>query len=331
MRVLTLSLLLAFASALNAQQVTDSAFTFANPDPAFEAGVGPLVCVDAGHYNFHTLDRRYYAFGKLLRGDGFRTVSVTGSFDETSLGDCGVLVIANALAVENAVVEGDPAATRARWGFPHPSAFDQDELAALLTWVRGGGSLLLIMDHAPFPGAVGDLASLLGVVPLDGGVTYRVFGEFDERAIQEGAEAYGLTPDRLREALGSPGTLGGHPILKGRPEVDEPVRSIMTFGGSAFFPSGEVRPLLQVAPDAFGIVSSQQIPREAWPRYPMDGWLAGGALHYAEGRVVILGEAAMCTAQLSGPDRRPMGMNNRLSVDNPRFCLNAVRWLAGVI
>ena len=86
MQVLALFVLLAFASAVDAQQVADSAFAFPTQDPAFSPGSGPQVCVDAGHHNFHTLDGRYYAFGKLLRGDGFRTVSVTGPFEEMSLG-----------------------------------------------------------------------------------------------------------------------------------------------------------------------------------------------------------------------------------------------------
>jgi len=324
MRLLFLVVLLAPASAVSAQQVADSAFTFQNEHPAFSPGSGPMVCVDAAHHNFHTLDGRYQAFGRLMRDDGLRTVSVDQPFNETGLADCVVLVVANALAAENAGVEEDA------WEFPHLSAFSRGEIPALLKWVREGGSLLLILDHAPFPGAASDLASLLGVIPLNGGATYRVFGDHNDRAIQEVAQQSGITPERLREGLGLPGTLGDHPILRGRDGVDEPIRSIMTFGGSAFFPSSGVQPLLQVPAGAFGMVFSQGIPQELWPRYPMDGWLAGGALEVGEGRVVILGEAAMCSAQLSGPDQNPMGMNNPLSVDNPRFCLNAVRWLVGV-
>ena len=321
MRAVALFVLLGFVPTISAQQVADSAFTFPNPDPTFEPGLGPRVCVDAAHHNFHTLDGRYYTFGKLLRGDGFSTASVLQPFDETTVADCAVLVIANALAPENAQ----------DWGHPHPSAFSGREIAALLTWVRDGGNLLLIMDHMPFPGAVADLASLLGVIPLNGGVTTRAFGEFDEETIQEGAVLSGLTPEEVGEALRTFGTLGDHPILRGREEVDEPVRGIMTFGGSAFLPSAEVEPLLKVAPDGIGAVSNTDMPPESWPRYPMDGWLVGGALHYGEGRVVVLGEAAMCSAQLAGSDHHPMGMNHPFSVGNPQFCLNAVRWLAGVL
>ncbi|MCH7766830.1 MAG: hypothetical protein IH916_09770, partial [Acidobacteria bacterium] len=44
-----------------------------------------------------------------------------------------------------------------------------------------------------------------------------------------------------------------------------------------------------------------------------------------------LGEAAMCTAQVSGPERRPMGMNHPKAPQNAQFCLNVVRWLSGLL
>lgn len=40
-----------------AQQVSDESFKFHNPRPAFAAGEGPQVCIDEGHYNFHTARR----------------------------------------------------------------------------------------------------------------------------------------------------------------------------------------------------------------------------------------------------------------------------------
>ena len=105
----------------------------------------------------------------------------------------------------------------------------------------------------------------------------------------------------------------------------------MTFGGSAFFPSDRVHPLLEVPAGAFGLVSTPAIEQEMWPRYAIDGWLAGGALEMGNGRAVVLGEAATCTAQLSGPDENPMGMNHPLAISNPQFCLNVLRWLVGIL
>ena len=40
------------------------------------------------------------------------------------------------------------------------------------------------------------------------------------------------------------------------------------------------------------------------------------------------GEAAMFSAQLSGPEERPMGMNDPSAAQNYRFALNVLRWLS---
>jgi hypothetical protein len=60
------------------------------------------------------------------------------------------------------------------------------------------------------------------------------------------------------------------------------------------------------------------------------GCSQGLAFEYGKGRVVVMGEAAMLSAQLAGPDRAPMGMNVP-GLDNRQLALNIVRWLAGVL
>lgn len=235
----------AFGSVVNGQQLPDSAFHFQNAHPAFSAGAGPDVCVDTAHHNFHTLDGRYYAFGKLLREDGFRTTSLSEPLDLAMLAECVVLVVANALAAP----VGEPNAD-----FNAP-AFRQDEIARILEWVVAGGRLLLVMDHAPYPAAAANLAAALGVVSLNGGATYRMFGELPEEAVRTITEEYGITVDSVRRVLGPLGTLGDHAILRGRPGLDPSVRTLMTFGGSAFYPARDVHPLLQVPSSTSGRVS----------------------------------------------------------------------------
>ncbi len=87
--------------------------------------------------------------------------------------------------------------------------------------------------------------------------------------------------------------------------------------------------------DAVGVapltMNLPDVEREEMPVYPVGGWLQGGALRVGEGRAVVLGEAAMCTAQLAGPQRAPMGMNNPLAPQNAQFCLNVVHWLSGLL
>ena len=63
-----------------------------------------------------------------------------------------MLVIANALGAEE---DDDKGADK--------SAFTDEEIQAVQDWVKGGGALLLIADHAPFGGAAAALASRFGV------------------------------------------------------------------------------------------------------------------------------------------------------------------------
>ena len=50
------------------QQVADKDFLPKIDKPLYGQGKGPLMLVDAGHHNFHTLDGRYAAFGKVIKG-----------------------------------------------------------------------------------------------------------------------------------------------------------------------------------------------------------------------------------------------------------------------
>ena len=183
-----------------------------------------------------------------------------------------------------------------------------------MTWIRKGGSLLLVADHAPAPGAARDFGALLGVAMFDGYA--RGTGEF---------------PDLFEREKG---TLLDHPISRGR-NCEERVEMVATFGGQAFQVSQHFQPLL-----VFGEGSAAQthisynlpdIPREEWPRFQIGGWAQGAAREWDSGRIVVLGEAAMCSAQLRGEKRNPMGMNHPQAGENAQFCLNAVRWLTRVL
>ena len=79
------------------------------------------------------------------------------------------------------------------------------------------------------------------------------------------------------------------------------------------------------------------LPEVAWqfspltPRTRADGMLHGAVLRHGRGRVDVFGEAAMFSAQLAGPQRRPMGMNDPGAPQNPQFLLNVMHWLTGVL
>jgi hypothetical protein len=320
----SIALLALTATVVSAQQVADSAFHLAELEPAFEPGMGPRACIDSGHHNFHTGDGRYLAFATLLRDDGYRVGQHAGLFSPESLSECDIVVIANATAEANAE----------DWSYPHASVFSADEITALLSWVRAGGSLLLIVDHSPWPGANGDLGILLGAHMLDGYVGMEIFGEMDDDALHHTAQLFEVSLDQLCRNFGEPGELSDHVILRGR-NPEEAITTVTTFTGHAFHPSSNMEPLLILSADAMGgaplrmnLPDSQ--PEET-PAFPVGGWLQGGAVHMGQGRAVVLGEAAMCTAQLAGPERVPMGMNNPLAPQNAQFCLNVVHWLSGLL
>src|SRR5262245_9218247 len=123
-------------------QVADDNFNPAVPNPAFASGSGPLVLLDEGHSNFHTVDGRYSPFVRILRRDGFRVEPARGRFTPQLLAPARILVIANAAVPRK---QGDPY-------IPSPSAFTQEEVDVVRRWVSSGGSLLLIADHQPWGG-----------------------------------------------------------------------------------------------------------------------------------------------------------------------------------
>jgi hypothetical protein len=60
------------------------------------------------------------------------------------------------------------------------------------------------------------------------------------------------------------------------------------------------------------------------------GRVQGIAMSVGKGRIVVLGEAAMLSAQLAGPNRMPFGMN-RPGLDNKQIALNIMHWLSGLL
>ena len=300
-RAICVALLLG-ASVSSAQQVADREFTPSIRKPAYAPKKGPLVLLDEAHQNFHKINGRYGPFAMLLRRDGFVVRPNRDTFTRSSLKQARVLVIANAVAKEN----------ETEWRVPIHSAFTDDEIAAVRDWVLDGGSLLLIADHMPFGGAALKLAAALGAEFSDGFAT---------------DSTGGTGQIRFRRAHGS---LGNHPIMDGRSR-DERIDSLTTFTGQAFRLTVPGTPLITM-----GRGTTLLLPDVAWQfsdstkRQPAEGLLQGAAIELGKGRVVLLGEAAMMTAQIGGPQRNKMGMNNPGAPQNAQFVLNVLHWLVRI-
>src|ERR1700687_2853175 len=144
---LVLLVLCAAGPGVTEQQVNDPDYSTRVEHPAFTKR-HPRVGIDEAHRNFHTRDGRYKPFAALMESDGY-VVSAAPRFDTGLLKGLDILVIANALG-------------EVRDGSMGP-AFTPLECDAVRDWVRGGGSLLLIADHAPFGDAAAILAQRFGV------------------------------------------------------------------------------------------------------------------------------------------------------------------------
>ncbi len=293
------------AQPVNAQQVPDSAFAPPIETTEFENGSGPTVLIDAAHLNFHTADGGYAPFAQLLRRDGYRVGSNDAPFDVEALSTAAILVIANAMHKDSEV----------GWApLPSRSAFTPDEIAAVEEWVRGGGSLLLIADHMPLAGHAEGLAAAFGV-------------RFQNGFAFDSARNGQLTFRR------SDGSLAGGLIADGR-NHDERVDFVTTFGGQAFRldPVIEAEALL-ILGDGYQLMLPEVAFEfsERTPRISAANLLQGALVRHGEGRLAVFGEAAMFSAQLAGPDRRPMGMNHPDARENYRYALNVMHWLSGTL
>lgn len=209
-----------------------SALAQAIPDPAFDTSVArpahprrhPLVVVDEAHANYHTAEGRYKPFAALLRSDGYRVVRGTERFARRSLRGVDVLVISNAMAPE--ATDGASA-----------PAFTERECDVVRDWVRAGGSLLLIADHAPFGSAAASLGRRFGVDMGDGFV-------LDRAHVAEGDESGTLLVFSRQNGL-----LGDHPVTRGRDASEEVKRVVAFTGQSLGVPDGAVT-LLKLGPAA---------------------------------------------------------------------------------
>ena len=298
-----LALALACAAPAAAQQLADTAFNPPIARPAYAEGRGPVVLIDEAHNNFHTADGRYLAFARLLRRDGYVVRPNKAPLTTAVLDGTRILVIANALHERN----------RDEWDLPNPTTFSPNEITAIREWVAAGGSLLLIADHMPFPGAIDHLAAAFGVFFVNG-------------FAQDSTRNDGTIVFRRSGA-----SLGSHAITNGRAAAER-VDSVSSFTGSAFRTTVSVDTLMRLPPTTLVLM-----PNVAWqfsrltPRLAGAGMLQGAVLTHGRGRVAIFGEAAMFSAQVAGPQRNPMGMNNPTAPQNARFLLNILHWLSGAL
>ncbi|HEX8459430.1 MAG TPA: hypothetical protein VF656_19210 [Pyrinomonadaceae bacterium] len=282
-----------------AQQTADPNFDAKVARPAYTSK-HPKVLFDEAHNNFHTADGRYKPFADLIKSDGYLVTPNRQPFTAAALKPYDILVISNAL--------GAPQMNAAE---ASNSAFTDAECDVARDWVRAGGALLLIADHAPMGAAAERLAERFGV---------------------NMSKAFTIDPANSPPADNNPGfilytrenrLLGEHAITRGR-DASERVARVLAFTGQS----------LKGSPESVAFMKLADTAKDALPGRPEQtsaaGRAQGLALAFGKGRVVVLGEAGMLSAQLAGADKKPFGMN-RPGIDNRQLALNIMHWLSRLL
>ena len=281
------------------QQEADTSFDAKVDRPAYITS-HPKVLIDEAHKNFHTAERGYKPFASLITNDGYQVSANKEKFQSGMLKEIDILVTANAM--------GDAFFSSGA----NKSAFTEAECDAVRDWAHDGGSLLLVADHAPFGEPSETLARRFEV-------EMSKLRTFDH------------THARLNE-IGNPGwivysrengLLGDHPITQGR-NATERINSVTAFTGQSLRgPQGSAA-FLRLADTAIDVDTKTKKEISA------AGRAQGIAMRFGKGRVVILGEAAMITAQTDGGGKVKFGMN-RPGNDNKQLALNIMHWLSGLL
>ncbi len=281
-----------------AQQLADPEFNPTVSNPAYSQGKGPVVLIDEAHHNFHTMEGRFSAFAKLLEKDGYTVKASEEVVTKEQLDKGKIFVVSNALHASNVET----------WTLPTPHAFTDSEVEAINEWVKEGGSLFLIADHMPFPGAAENLATSFG---------FKFYNGF---AMKKGGGKDIFTPGQgLIENV----------LTVGRSE-DEAVTSLQSFTGQAFEIPTNAKPVI-VLDSTYEL----KMPQTAWEFsentqvISAENFVQGAYMTYGKGRIVVFGEAAMFTAQVQG--RNKVGMNQKSASQNAQFLLNVFHWLDGLL
>ncbi|MDP9177624.1 MAG: DUF4350 domain-containing protein [Gemmatimonadota bacterium] len=277
-------------------------------DPTFKASVaapayheqGPTVLFDQAHFNAHGLRDTYSPFAALLREDGYRLTESARALSQETLNGQDILVIVNARGSDQSGHRGDP-------------AFALGEVEAVYEWVYAGGSLLFIADHSPFGAAARAMAERFAVAMSNMDTVDPV--HHDSVSGKDGFLVFSRQN----------GLLGSHAILEGRHPAEK-IERVLSFNGQSLRGPAEATVLLLLGETASDRAADGTVR-------PSSGRVQGLAMELGQGRVVVLGEAAMVTAQIMRtPSEKPFlaGMN-RADADDKQFTLNVMHWLSRLL
>jgi hypothetical protein len=277
-------------------------------NPAYE-GEHPVLAFDEGHRERHLSRGTYTPFAELARNDGYAIDRIDDPITDGELASVRVLVIACA--------QGDNETGDA-------PAFSTTECTAIERWVDSGGALLLVTDVYPYGSAAESLAKKFGVDMAKGMTADAI--QYD----REWKDDTQLDFNRANRLLGT------HPVTEGRSEGEQVGRVVTYTGQSVRGPTGSTIFLRHSSTAVMrepkarveGTGKQARVLVEYGAEKPAEGWGQGVALVHGRGRVVVLGDAAVLTAQIDGA--RKFGMNAKGN-DDRKLALNTLHWLSGLL
>jgi hypothetical protein len=291
------------------ERAYDAKFDTRVANPAYQKD-RPRVLFDEAHLNSHTTGTAYKPFADLIRNDGYDVHTLQQPITNERLSGYSVLIVV---------------LPRGTNGANDASAFTEPEIATIEQWVRSGGSLLLITDHFPFGAASASLAQRLDVDVTNGLVE-------DPKHHETNLGDSHLIFSREN------GLLRDHPITRGRNQ-EERVDRVLTFTGTSLRGPAEATALLSLSDSAVDRPASTpkvervggnvRVTSVYGDPVSAKGRSQALALEVGNGRVVVLGEAGMLSAQR---DRRGslVGMNVQ-GFDNRQLALNVMHWLSRLL
>lgn len=259
----------------------------------------PVIWFDEAHDNYHTASGRYKPLANLLANDGFKIVKGITPITKQTLKKVNVVIIAA------------------------PGRMTNEEILILNDWIKQGGSLFTVTDHNDYN--FDGLLESLGVGTPE--------TEYTEDPLHARVLEDGVTKNPRHIVFSEKDNLlGKHPIIKGRND-SERVKVVKTFSGRTIIAPPGSTILLRISESAVDYLTIETALRTVEASVAvkcMGERVYGVAFTLGKGKVVVVSEAAMLTAQIWTDGTPAAGMNTPGS-DNKQFALNIIRWLTGYL
>lgn len=304
MKIKNLILILISASLISSCNerplaMADNDFDVSVATPTYSTN-RPKVLFDEGHNNIHKTTGTYKPFATLIKNDGCDIVATDKQITNEVLSGFDIYIISNARGTSD--LNDTP-------------AFTEQECNSIQEWVNNGGSLLLITDHFPMGSAVEILANKFGVEMQKGMVQDSVY--HDKSSKDESQLEFSIENKLLSDC-----------------EITKGIDKVITFTGQSIKCNDSCISFLNLSHVAYDLTPKTEVIKDGNDTrvnvtfdnpQPAKGRSQGLALKYGKGKVIVLGEAAMLSAQLNR-DNSKFGMS--VNPGNKKLTLNIIHWLA---